>query len=100
MGTPAAREIHEIVVAPEQAQDARRLLGIPVQAGDRVRFEVVKGHVSSSVPRQRRSDALPTNASPDPAWQEWLQHLDSDEAVAPDVPAAVELGRTREHYEV
>jgi hypothetical protein len=100
MGMPAARDIHEIVVAPEQARDAQRLLGLPVQAGDRVRFEVVKGHVTSSVPEPRRPDEPPTSARLDPAWQEWLQHLDGDDAVTPDVPAAVELARAREHYEV
>ena len=44
---------HEIVVGPDQAHDAQRLLGVHVQAGDRVRFEVVRVSVSSSVPRQR-----------------------------------------------
>ena len=100
MGTPA-REIHEIVVTSDRTEDARRLLGVPVHAGDRVRFEVVEEHVSPTVPQQRRArDDAPDSARFDPAWREWLQQLDGDDAVTPDVSAVVELARTREQHEV
>jgi hypothetical protein len=100
MSLPAARDVHEIVVGPDQAGDAQRLLGIPVQPGDRVRFEVVEGSVSSEVPRQRGATESSESVGLDPAWKEWLQRLDASEAVTPDVPAAVELARAREQGEV
>jgi hypothetical protein len=41
MSMPAA-DAHEFVVAPELAEVAERL-GVPLHAGDRVRFEVIQG---------------------------------------------------------
>lgn len=43
---------HEFVVAPELAEVAERL-GVPLHAGDRVRFEVVEGG-RDALPRRRR----------------------------------------------
>ncbi|MHB1919838.1 MAG: hypothetical protein ACYCSX_14375 [Acidimicrobiales bacterium] len=34
------------------------------------------------------------------AWESWLDELDSDEPVDPDVPASVELARARDAGEV
>jgi hypothetical protein len=47
---------HEFVVAPELAEVAERL-GVPLHAGDRVRFEVVDGgdQVTEGGPASRRS---------------------------------------------
>jgi hypothetical protein len=42
MSMPAADGPHEFVVAPELAEVAERL-GVPLHAGDRVRFEVIEG---------------------------------------------------------
>ena len=42
MSTSAADRPHEFVVEPELAEMAQRL-GVPLHAGDRVRFEVVDG---------------------------------------------------------
>ncbi|MHA6785705.1 hypothetical protein ACVGOW_32615 [Pseudonocardia saturnea] len=47
---------HEFVVAPELAEVAERL-GVPLHAGDRVRFEVVEGG-RDCAPRRRRLDWL------------------------------------------
>ncbi len=44
---------HEFVVEPELAEVAERL-GVPLHAGDRVRFEVVEGGRSQPAPRRRR----------------------------------------------
>lgn len=43
---------------------------------------------------------VPESAGTDPGWREWLQSLDADEAVTPDVSAAVELAQAREQGEV
>ena len=51
MSMPAADGPHEFVVAPELAEVAERL-GVPLHAGDRVRFEVIAG--GSDTPRRRR----------------------------------------------
>lgn len=48
----AAGGAHEFVVAPELAEVAERL-GVPLHAGDRVRFEVVDGG-RDAAPRRRR----------------------------------------------
>jgi hypothetical protein len=42
MSVPANDDGYEFVVAPELAEVAERL-GVPLHAGDRVRFEVVEG---------------------------------------------------------
>lgn len=42
MSMPAAHGTHEFVVAPELAEVAERL-GVPLHAGDRIRFEVIQG---------------------------------------------------------
>jgi hypothetical protein len=42
MSVAASDDAHEFVVAPELAEVAERL-GVPLHAGDRVRFEVVAG---------------------------------------------------------
>lgn len=52
MSTSAADGAHEFVVAPELAEVAERL-GVPLHAGDRIRFEVVEG-IRDSAPRRRR----------------------------------------------
>ena len=52
MSVSAADGSHEFVVAPELAEVAERL-GVPLHAGDRVRFEVIPGK-RSDIPRHRR----------------------------------------------
>ena len=52
MSVPAADGPHEFVVAPELAEVAERL-GVPLHAGDRVRFEIIAGE-GSDAPRRRR----------------------------------------------
>jgi hypothetical protein len=52
MSNPAADGAPEFVVAPELAEVAERL-GVPVHAGDRVRFEVIDGG-RDTAPRRRR----------------------------------------------
>jgi hypothetical protein len=52
MSTSAADGPHEFVVAPELAEVAERL-GVPLHAGDRVRFEVIDGERSDAPPRRR-----------------------------------------------
>lgn len=54
MSTSAADGPHEFVVAPELAEVAERL-GVPLHAGDRVRFEVIDGDRSDTPPRRRLS---------------------------------------------
>jgi len=53
MSTSADEGAHEFVVAPELAEVAERL-GVPLHAGDRVRFEVIDGGRTESAPRRRR----------------------------------------------
>ena len=53
MSTSAAEGPHEFVVAPELAEVAERL-GVPLHAGDRVRFHVVEGGRSDASQRRRR----------------------------------------------
>jgi hypothetical protein len=53
MSTSAADGPHEFVVEPKLAEVAERL-GVPLHAGDRVRFEVVEGGRSDPTPRRRR----------------------------------------------
>jgi hypothetical protein len=52
MSVSAADGAHEFVVAPELAEVAERL-GVPLHAGDRVRFEVIDGE-GETAPRRRR----------------------------------------------
>lgn len=52
MSTSAADGSHEFVVAPELAEVAERL-GVPLHAGDRVRFEVVEGDRDTTARRRR-----------------------------------------------
>jgi hypothetical protein len=52
MSISAADGAHEFVVAPELAEVAERL-GVPLHAGDRVRFEVIDGG-QDAAPRRRR----------------------------------------------
>ncbi len=52
MSVSAADGAHEFVVAPELAEVAERL-GVPLHAGDRVRFEVLDGE-RDAAPRRRR----------------------------------------------
>jgi hypothetical protein len=52
MSASAADGAHEFVVAPELAEVAERL-GVPLHAGDRVRFEVIDGG-RDTPPRRRR----------------------------------------------
>jgi hypothetical protein len=52
MSMPAADDAHEFVVAPELAEVAERL-GVPLHAGDRVRFEVIRGGAEEGGPARR-----------------------------------------------
>lgn len=52
MSIHAADDAHEFVVAPELAEVAERL-GVPLHAGDRVRFEVIEGGLSHAGPARR-----------------------------------------------
>jgi hypothetical protein len=52
MSVPAADDAHEFVVAPELAEVAERL-GVPLHAGDRVRFEVIQGGADEDGPSRR-----------------------------------------------
>ncbi|QJY46068.1 hypothetical protein [Pseudonocardia broussonetiae] len=52
MSVSASDGAHEFVVAPELAEVAERL-GVPLHAGDRVRFEVIDGE-RQTAPRRRR----------------------------------------------
>ena len=52
MSVSASDGAHEFVVAPELAEVAERL-GVPLHAGDRVRFEVIDGE-GETAPRRRR----------------------------------------------
>lgn len=84
MGMPAADGTHEFVVAPELAEVAERL-GLPLHAGDRVRFEVIEGGQHEAGGPGRR-EAWP------PAWVASIATDDEDLATrARDVMRA-ELG--------
>lgn len=52
MSVSASDGAHEFVAAPELAEVAVRL-GVPLHAGDRVRFEVIDGE-RQAAPRRRR----------------------------------------------
>jgi hypothetical protein len=52
MSVHAADDPHEFVVAPELAEVAKRL-GVPLHAGDRVRFEVIQGGLADDGPTRR-----------------------------------------------
>lgn len=54
MSVSASDGAHEFVVAPELAEVAERL-GVPLHAGDRVRFEVIDGE-RETAPRRRKLD--------------------------------------------
>jgi hypothetical protein len=54
MSTSAADGPHEFIVAPELAEVAERL-GVPLHAGDRVRFEVIDGGRPDAAPCRRLS---------------------------------------------
>ncbi len=54
MSVSAADGPYEFVVAPELAEVAERL-GVPLHAGDRVRFEVIAREGSDAPPRRRLS---------------------------------------------
>jgi hypothetical protein len=58
MSVSAADDAHEFVVAPEPAEVAERL-GVPLHAGDRVRFEVIDDE-REAAPRRRRLGWLGT----------------------------------------
>jgi hypothetical protein len=60
MSMPAGDGAHEFVVAPELAEVAKRL-GVPLHAGDRVRFEVIEGGLAEG-DSPVRPEAWP------PAW--------------------------------
>ena len=60
MSVPAADDAHEFVVAPELAEVAERL-GVPLHAGDRIRFEVIHGGADEDIPPRRPSA---TNTTP------------------------------------
>lgn len=49
MSVQPADDSHAFVVAPELAEVAERL-GVPLHAGDRVRFEVVQGGLADAGP--------------------------------------------------
>ncbi len=69
MSIHAADDGHEFVVAPELAEVAERL-GVPLHAGDRVRFEVVDGGLSDNGPGRR--EPWP------PAWVDSITTDDED----------------------
>jgi hypothetical protein len=52
MSVPAGDGSHEFVVARELAEVAERL-GVPLHAGDRIRFEVIEGGLSDDGPTRR-----------------------------------------------
>lgn len=52
MTVHASDDAHEFVVARELAEVAKRL-GVPLHAGDRVRFEVIEGGLSDDGPTRR-----------------------------------------------
>lgn len=52
MGTHAADDAHELVVAPELAAVAERL-GVPPNVGDRVRFKVIQEGLPDTGPAHR-----------------------------------------------
>ena len=52
MSVPAADDAHEFVVAPELAEVAERL-GVPLHAGDRIRFEVIDGGADEDISPRR-----------------------------------------------
>jgi hypothetical protein len=52
MSVSASNGAHESVVAPELAEVAERI-GVPLHAGDRVRFEVIDGE-GEAAPRRRK----------------------------------------------
>ena len=54
MSTSAEDGAHEFVVAPELAEVAERL-GVPLHAGDRVRFEIIDGDRDTAPSRRRLS---------------------------------------------
>lgn len=56
MSLPARHDddSHEFVVAPELAEVAERL-GLPLHAGDRVRFEVIDGEATEGGPASHPS---------------------------------------------
>ena len=80
MSTPAS-ETHEFVVAPELAELAERL-GVPLHAGDRVRFQVINGGATPATPRRKggRSAGILAGTVPDDAIKQWAQALDTDKA--------------------
>ena len=76
-----APEPHEFIVAPELAEVAERL-GVPLHAGDRVRFEVLNGGAAPAVPHRKggRSAGILAGTVPDAVIAEWAHTLDADKA--------------------
>ena len=70
MSTPSPHEddLHEFVVAPELAEVAKRL-GVPLHAGDRVRFEVIPGGYADGGEAAQREPWPPA----------WVGSIHSDE---------------------
>jgi hypothetical protein len=54
MGTHAADDADELVVAPELAEVAERL-GVPLHVGDRVRFKVIQEGLPDNAPTHRET---------------------------------------------
>ncbi|GEL18744.1 hypothetical protein [Pseudonocardia asaccharolytica] len=82
MSVPA-EGAREFVVAPELAEVAERL-GVPLHAGDRVRFEVIDGG--------RSTDTEPTRHEPWPPT--WVGSIVTDENLATNARSVMraELG--------
>jgi hypothetical protein len=65
--SPQPDDGHEFVVAPELAEVAERL-GVPLHAGDRVRFEVIDGDGVTGGPTSR-----------EPWPPRWVKSIKTDE---------------------
>jgi hypothetical protein len=61
MSMPTPEESHEFVVSPELAEAASHL-GVALHAGDRVRFEVVRG--DDEQPSRSEGEAVPQRELP------------------------------------
>jgi hypothetical protein len=60
MSVPMPDDSHEVVISSDVAEQAQRVLGVPLQAGDKVRFQVIDGG---------RTDDDPTSDDQwPPAW--------------------------------
>jgi len=83
MSMPAHDSSHEFVVSPELAEAAEHL-GVPLHAGDRVRFEVIEGE----------QPATPSQREPwPPAWVNSIQTGETDLGVRAREILRAEFGK-------